>query len=398
MKKYIFLTPNITKVGGAQIYLKTKSDWLTNNGYNVKIISAKKGLININGLEKYDNLIIEKISFYPYYYFKRTFNRILIQILNLIGEKNEEIIIESTSLQIAIWGEIVSKIIGAKHLVYTLQEKNEVYNAEVLDFIKFKNNRKELAGINPQSIPKLFKSHDEKGPYLIAYTSEKPEDYNHPIISKIGRADFTIGSLGRLDKPFLLPVIKEILQFTNEYSDFKFNLLFIGGSENKSNEKKIRKLVKKSRNIKLFITGFVYPVPLKLLKMPDLFITSAGSCYMSIQEQKITISIDANDFKPIGLVGITTDNIIFRKDEPKIELCDLLKDVLIEKKYKLTLLKNKKPISCDYTDHLDFIKKSSRIKSYYSFTFDNSLNLEKKIFFNIFGQRIYNQLHLIKKH
>ncbi len=403
MKSYIFLTPNIFNVGGAQMYLKYKSEWLTEKGYKVIIISSKKGKYMINGLEHFKDFVVEGLLFPPHCFYRRKRKKLEKRILNIVGDKADEMIIESTSITVAVWGEIIANFYHAKHLVYTLQEHNEVTNTEIFNFLKFKNIRRELAGINPQSIPQLFKSESINGPYLKAYTLKIPEDYDYYLVNEIAKADFAIASIGRLEKPFVMPLVKEIISFAQMHDDKSFILLMIGGSENKSIEKTLKKMFRKVSNMKLYITGFIYPIPLKLLHIPDVFISSSGACRVSSQQNKLTISIDAHDHKPIGIIGITTKNGIFRDGEPEIELSTLLKEILIDKKYHPTMIKDEKPLSVvDYTDHLEFIYKSNFKKVYFNFEMAVTMNRFKQFILNIVGQKVYlelgNYIYRLRKH
>jgi hypothetical protein len=132
--------------------------------------------------------------------------------------------------------------------------------------------------------------------------------------------------------------------------------------------------------------------------MPDVFISSSGSCRVSSQQNKLTISIDADDYKPIGIIGITTKNGVFRDGEPEVELSDLLQEILIDQKYKPSMIKGEKPLSIvDYSDHLEFIDKSDKKKEYYNFKLIGSMNRYKKLLLNLVGSEIYKSLHL-KKH
>lgn len=398
MKSYIFLTPNIMNVGGAQMYLKYKSEWLIDKGYKVIIISSNKGKYMINGLEKFKDFIVEGLSFPPHCFYRRNEEKIKNKLLKIIGDKTDEMIIESTSITVAVWGEILAKYFDAKHFVYSLQEKNEVLNPEIYNFLEFKNLRRELAGITPQSIPKLFNSESTNGPFLRAYALNIPENYDYYLTKKIAKADYTIASIGRLEKPFVLPLIKEIISFAQAHEDKSFNLLMIGGSKDQAIEKALKRMVKNTSNIRMYITGFIYPIPLKLIQIPDVFISSAGACRVSSQQNKITISIDAHDYKPIGIVGITTKNVIFRDSEPEVELSVLLKEILIDQKYLPTMIKDDKPLSVvDYSEHLEFINKSDKKNEYFNFEMAvSSMNKYKKFILNLVGQKKYQQLHYFR--
>lgn len=399
MSLYVFLTPNITNIGGAQMYLKNKSEWLSCKGFNVIIISGQNGDIEIKQLKQYKNSIIEGISKSPDFYYKNKINKIVKQVLAIIDNKREEVIIESNSITTAVWGELIAKHYNAKHLVYSLQESNKLNSKDYYNFFVFKKNRGELAGITPFSIPKMFnKDFADKRLCLKAYSSNEPENYEHHLITEIRPTDFTIASLGRLDKPFVLPVIKDIVSFAKKYNEFSFNLLLIGGSNNRIDKDSIIKIVEGVKNINLYITGFIYPVPLKLIQIADVFVSSSGACRISTQQKRLTISIDSNDHKPIGIVGITTDNTIFRISEPQIELSDLLYEILIDKKYNTSMIKDTPPRVIDYSEHMNFINISDKNNEYYTFQKFNSISILKKVSFNLLGANFYKKLQSLKRY
>src|SRR5690554_6200204 len=121
MKSYIFLTSNLHVVGGQQLYVTSKAKWLKNNGYRVNIIAAAKGKIYINDLKQYKDNIIEELSIIPHWFNNRKRNSIIEKIIGIIGEINDDIIIESNSQNLSVWGEIIAKILNAKHLFFSLQ-------------------------------------------------------------------------------------------------------------------------------------------------------------------------------------------------------------------------------------------------------------------------------------
>ena len=101
------------------------------------------------------------------------------------------------------------------------------------------------------------------------------------------------------------------------------------------------------------MTGFLMPIPYSLLTKMDVVITSAGCCSTCRNVGVTVISIDGNDFSPIGIFGQTTQNSLFRTKEPAIPISTWLDDVIVDKKYSNHIVPFK-PIEYDYSEHLSF--------------------------------------------
>ncbi|OJV87457.1 MAG: hypothetical protein BGO34_10275 [Bacteroidia bacterium 44-10] len=359
-------------MGGQQLYITSKAKWLKNNGYRVNIIASAKGEIYINDLKQYKDNIIEELTVIPYWFNRRKRNSIIEKVTKIIGRVDDDIIIESSNQPISVWGEIIAKRLNAKHLFFSLQEKNTFRTKDLYEYLAFKLKRGELAGIKEETFRTVFKYNWKSVPKLRAYMSNIPEDYEYELLNELKPVRYTIGMIGRLGKPFVLPVIKEINEFVSHHKDDSFNLIMIGGSSNKKNYKRIKSYCEKTDNLNLYVTGFIYPIPLQLIQIPDVFISSAGSSIISAHYNKITISIDSQDYNPIGVLGVTTQNTIYRdSDEPIMKLDDLLADVLINSKYKQEEINLKVSIfNPDYSDHIEFLNKSADTIDYYDFDFN----------------------------
>ncbi|MBQ5590616.1 MAG: hypothetical protein IIU65_02945, partial [Clostridia bacterium] len=156
-KKYVLLASFIINIGGGQIYCKNKSEFCQSAGYETYVFSTKYGKIEIEALKKYADLICEELSLNPHCLSNKKIESVLDWICKRIDFKSEdEIVIESHTPYLAVWGELLSKKIGAKHLVYLLGEDFAGIEKYVVDFLKFKYNRKELACITEEVMKKLF--------------------------------------------------------------------------------------------------------------------------------------------------------------------------------------------------------------------------------------------------
>lgn len=384
-KKYIIITPRITNMGGAQMYVRNKNIYMQENGWDVEIISTQKGMIYIGDLQKFD-CVIPELGFNIYLYPESKQNRILNNIINRVLQKHyDEIIIESTCTAESTWAEVLAHKIGAKHFFFNLQEQDVVKSQIIQDFLRFKYNRRELVGIAPTSLYNLFLPfapiNIDKSYRLPAYCNNVVEDIECPLLKEINTTnyDYVVGCLSRLDKPFIMPALNDFIIYLNKHTDKKYLFLMIGGApEGSSYEQKIRDLFKNISNVDIIITGYMFPIPSKLLDICNAFFTSAGSVWVCMRSGIPTISYDANDFRPIGIIGRTTQNALMRADnEPEQDFSQLMDDILENIKYgkEPQIQQINKP---DFSSHDEFIKSMLSQREYFSF--DNAKkNKQEKI-------------------
>lgn len=410
MKKYILLTPTISDMGGAQMYIRNKAIVLERQGWVLFVMCGRDDNVVISELKSISHRIPE-INFNPFLFPLKKRERLIKEFKNVIlPDNNDEIVIESTCLSESLWGEMFAREIKAKHFIYLLQEDNIIESKLYFDFLSFKLSRHELAAIDQMSLYKMFYpwsqiSIDEsKRASLPACCTNVVEDISSPFEAKIDSAkfDYRIGVLTRLEKPFLIPTIKKIVDFANNNKENSFILLVIGGSPimNKIN-KIIRSLKEKTHNLDICITGYMYPVSRSLINKCDVFVSSAGSAYVTYEEGIPTISIDGKDYEPIGVMGYTTNNCLFRENEPIVLLDELLKEVLFDKKYIKThsVSISGPTIEQIIDEHNKFIKESDLKVQFFSFPDEYKCSSnEKPLKFGLtlLGCRGYQKLSHIK--
>ena len=393
-------------MGGAQMYLRNKCLYMKEQGWEVDLVSAQKGRIYISELKQY-SWFIPEIGFDYYLFDSPKRERIINEICaRLFSQKYEDIVIESTCIPECTWGEVVSERIRARHLCFILQEYNEVTSIVKQNFLQFKYNRHELAGIIEQSLFNLFSSFSpiplEKSYSLPAHCNNVVEDKENIDFDFIDyhKYDYTVGCVSRIDKPFIHPALNDFIVYARQHQDKKYLLLIVGGAEEgTAYEKNIRKLFKSVNNVTLVITGYIYPIPSSLLNSCDAFFSSSGSALVCMRSGVPTICYDASDFRPIGILGRTTDSPLFRaSNEPVQNLSILLDEILEEKKYRKEFPTYElcKP---DFSSHDQFISEMAKNKEYYSFK-NISLNKSEtklKILLKIFGAETYKKMGTWKK-
>lgn len=401
---YIFLTPTILNVGGAQMYIRNKVLFLKERGYCVYVFSAAKGIeVIFPELKEFNRYFIPELRYncseYPRKKVERICNKIQREC-GLDGEK--EIIVESTCLEESTWGEFLSMQVGAKHIVYTLQETNDISNKSIADFLYFKYGRKELAGIQEKSLKQMFIPYYEieDSYYLGAGAGSAEDDVDHSLIEKLKESnyDVIIGSLGRLDKPFVDSGIEGVVKYCYLHTEKRVCLLLLGGAE-KEYLDHIKERVKGIKNIEVVISGYLYPVPTRLLTLCDAFFAAAGSAEVCKRSGVPTVTFDCNDLQAIGVYGRTTNSNIYReKNEPPKDFALLLEDIIDKKIYtkeKSSFISRHR----DYSKHIDFINNSEKTKEYFDVMSikDNTIKGRiRRAILSIFGPSLYSWLGSIK--
>lgn len=409
MEQYVFLAPNIALIGGAQIYLRNKSIFLDSKGWNVDIISFEQKQVFIEELKKYKSSIIPELRFPPTFYSKSTRQRIIELILKKIQSNScsvyQDTIIETLTMDLALWGEEIAEKINGKHIVYLINEtfKRSLTN-KMYSFFDFKHKRRELAGISVRSLEMLFKNYKVLEPdesySLRARCTNVVEEVNNPIIDSIKKSDIMIGSIGRLEKGYVRVLTMNSIAFANSNPTKRVSLVLVGGTRDVKLEMEIRRIASTCSNLELIITGFMYPIPRKLFSLVDIFVSVAGSAIVSAEEGVLTMTVDVNTGKPIGLLGYDTNSTLYSDTEQTKSIVEMLQEVLIEKE----MHEKKIPIKYEqtipdfrqrYAEHMDFIERSEQEKEYYPV---NEIKLVdkrgsiKKLLFRTLGRTGYDKL------
>ena len=377
MKKYVFIVPSVANMGGAQMYIRNKVLYLRQHGWIVDVLSAIGGRAILTELQEFD-FNLPELAFNIQYFSKRKKLKVIDAIIKRIcTDDYDEVVIESTCIPESSWAEAVAKHIGAKHISFLLQEDNTVSDRGMQDFLLFKLRRKELFGIDDSSLAAMFSSFHPIGTNesyrLRADCTNVEADVDSPYIKRVNDAicDFRIGMLSRLDKPFVMPAIKDFCQYAQNHKDKKFLFLLMGDAPKGSGLlAQLQERIKEDApNVSVIATGYLFPIPTKLLEQCDAFFTSAGAPWVCMRSGVPTISIDGNDFSPIGVLGRTTQHSLFRgENEPVQDCSNLMDDILIEKKYKKETPKYWEGTP-DMSDHIKALKDSSSEKEYYDVEF-----------------------------
>lgn len=408
MKKYVFLTPTIASMGGAQMYIRNRALDVQEKGWKVDIITAQKGKVYIPELREYD-FCIPELEF-CYYLFSKKKRNYIIDIIckRILDAEYDEIVIESTCLSESTWAEVIAQRCNARHFAYLLQEDNTLISKIDQDFINFKFQRRELASITDQSAYDMFSNfspitmEESAGCHLPAYCNNVEEDIDSEWLYKIksNHFDYLVGCLSRLNKPFIIPALNQFEKYVRAHQNKRYLLVMIGGAPESSHfEKNIRRKFRHVNNVDLLITGYMFPISTRLLNTFDAFFTSAGSSWVCMRSGIPTISFDGNDFMPIGVLGRTTNHSLFRGDnEPPLDFASLMDEILIKGSFERQESHHElnKP---DFTQHDSYRQKMSRNKEYFSFENAKLNASDKRLSFMlcIIGSNAYFRLGAFKR-
>ena len=390
------MTASITKVGGAQLYTNSKRQFMEARGWKVDVVSSSKGTAMLPELTQYQYHINEDLEVFPYHYTKHKCKSILKRIEEKF-EGNNEIIIESHNTIMHVWGELLAFRLQAKHVVYEITERSRCTKG-LYPFFKFKFERKEMAGIQDSSLNYYFKGFmdvpvSQRYCLIAHYFSKQVDDvpYDTTVIP-VSSAMCTIGILGRLQKPFVMEVAKQVSEYVKNDTNNKYTVIIIGGQKDgDSYISNIESLFSGISNVNLFFTGYLFPIPQKLVSLIDIGISSSGAVITLANEGVPTIAIDAHDLQPLGVYGITTDDVLYRKDDTIVPLSEWIKRIQTTPDAFRMETKQVTINEDVFNHHLDFINNSSKEVEYYT-DFRRSSQIINRLLVTILGAKVFRSL------
>ena len=365
-KYYIFLTQCILGIGGMQLYLSRKIDYLRSIDWTVLVFYYQEGEILIPNLDEFKNNYIPTLRVAVGNVSKKERNTV-IDIINKHIINYEAVIYESFTPSLGTWGEYLASLVSGKHILYLLNESISSPTKQMRDFLKYKIDQKLLFTIKSDVVVKWFPDIKDVTSIelkAVGCIANDVIDINNEVIDLIPEEGKTILSLGRLSKPYIKYLFECITHFANVYSTEKFNLVVVGDSPNENLKQRLFDIIKPVPNIRLFNMGSLWPLPKNIFEKSNIALGSAGSIRLCSRQGIPSVSIDANDFEAIGVLGYNTENTTFRGErDPHEKIEDWLKYILIENKIKKkqTLYEN---VDLDYSAHKKIIDEEF-CKEYY---------------------------------
>ena len=377
MKKYIFITPDIHMIGGAQNYLRTKISYLIAHDWSVYCLfpGERGGACEYPELEGYTDggiplLRVFPDLLYPTPMFLYVIQRML-ETVNYSEDVEAEYLIESNTGEGALWGELLAKLLNTKHFVYTLSERFcFAQYKDYIDFFYWKFLRRELIGISKHSMSLLFDGYADSESfhrfYLPAAIRPNVYECSSEKISLIKEADWNIAYLGRCEKTYFRHIINDVKRFSDQYADKKTQFI-IAGNPDVDTKNKLQEI--ESQNLIVIIVGFFSEIPRELFSKFDVVIAGSGCAAIAASEGIPTIVADAIAGSAMGIYGIHTKDIFYSFDR-HYTYKELLKSILIDrcidsvKDVTRYVFQNTDTL-CD--EYFRFVKESEQRKNYYPF-------------------------------
>lgn len=403
---YIIFTGTITRMGGAQMYVNNKVNYLKKDGWYVSVFSGLTGPVLIDGLKEYEKTIKPEFSTFPFLFRKTLQDKYLGEVIQHAQiEQDDYVVIESNSVHSAFWGELLAKKIRGKHFLFLLDEEYS-FPDSYLPFFEEKYNRKELAVIKEKAFKALFRNSKNvefvEDSILVAPCNNVVADINDSVFDtiKFDQYDFVCLSLGRLNKKYIPNVYKGFSKFSEKHQNSKILYIFIGNQPEDwpvDVPAQIEEELGNLENVDLFMAGYVFPIPRSLFTHIDLAVASAGSSWVLLRENVPAVSMDANDGQPIGIIGYTTMNSLYRENELIVPLEDYMDKILCD-----SYLSDKNPMPLneatddEYMDnHMLFLQKSENSKEYFDVSktkLSGAKDRVKKFLISILGIERYKRL------
>lgn len=334
MKTYVFLTNSITNMGGAQMLIRNKMLDLESRGWKVQIyyyFSSEE--IIISEFQRFAGNRIKELK-YPFYaYSRKERERIIDRMASGIDFK-DEVIIESDFFQLSFWGELLASKINGINILYFIGEDFPAISKREEDYLYVKQIRKEF--VNSLSIKLKYSQsvaalHQDDEVFKMPSYNNVYSDVEYPL--EYDKSYPVITSIGRLEKSYILPMVKGVIEFA-EANDQIVNLFFVGDAEYDIYLEAIKDVLSQTSKVIPYFFGYMYPIPLSIIQSTDVAVATSGSVKVTASYNIPTISICVDDCQPLGVYGHTTKSRLFRTDEPIVALPILLRDIIIDGKYK----------------------------------------------------------------
>ena len=364
-------------MGGGQLYVRNKVDYLQKKGWEVSVFVGRcRGPLLIQELKQYEENYYPELNDNP---FNTSFwhrKKIINEIISSVKGFNT-IVIETSELSLALWGELIGKKIEAKHVFLCFNDEFPAFEHWQYEFLNFKHLRKELAGIGPKSMQKIFGSYKQiaegENYYLRFMGLNHVSSLSNSYMATIKKGDICIGCIAQLHKPFVMPMIQEIILFASFHTSKKISFILIGDVP--MGMERIKLVIQNSasvvKNLTLYMPGYMSPIPRQLLEIADVFVGTAGAIKLTACNNKISIGLDTITGQVIGIVGYDTQSALYADDQEHPPLHEYLDYVLFKLDKKPVMEKLSQLTPPDYMkefdNHMKFIEDSCPKKAYYRF-------------------------------
>ena len=195
------------------------------------------------------------------------------------------------------------------------------------------------------------------------------EDYSANTFSINPTADCVIGYIGRTNKAVAKSAVAGSIEFSLIHPDKSVLLIMFGGPKGAGNKVNLCGYnCKVPSNLTIFITDFIFPLPLQDLKRCDVLIAGAGSAFVGAKTCIPTIRLDTYTHKPIGFMKAFNSNE-YSKCVYGNTLSAYLEQILIfhdiPPMEAFHFFQENADIKAKLSQHLDFLNQSTTVMQTY---------------------------------
>ena len=362
-------------VGGGQLYVANKTDYLIRQGYEVYTVSSS--VFSVNGVLVYQKLnqaqneTFTELRYEPDVYSRRRQDKIIENIIRIFAlQEQDEIVLESNDLTGSLWAERIAARVGAKHIVFSVSEHNEL-DAHMLDFLEFKCQRGELATISKRSFENILEASsvitEQNLTLLRAYLGDAIEDVPCAALEKVEKGDFNVCIMGRGEKRYVEYACLALAAFCEKHPSSRFTVALIAEFRDAQTEKAVLDAFGAVKNIRFYHFGYLSPIPRSLVTFFDLYIGGAGCASLFYRQKVLTLAMDLYHDRPLGLMGYDTCvTSVASSEDADMDAC--LEDAFFRKEYLKKEYTPAPVLSAEeaFAYHDAFLAHSSEEKAYFT--------------------------------
>lgn len=416
-KSYYIITPSVSNLGGAQLYIIRRVKYLIKKGYCVKVIVSRHNSSNFileNHFAEIPILYLNQLQNPISFYSEKEIDSMICTIQLFFKDFNNGII-ESSSLQEAVWGELIASKFNLKHIVYLLAEPkaHAYYFYPGYAFFLYKLNRGEFYGTTNHSLSLIFDKKIEKNKnnfINVAFDPSELTEVSTPqITSEIDKNSFIIGTITRLEKTYVAPFLDSCIILAKKHLDKQFTIIVAGGSEKPYILNHLKATYCASAlnpsNINIIFTGYIKTLGKDFFKMLHVFVGQGTASINAISQGCATLNIDPITNKCSGIFGVEIDNFAYPKEGKIYEVADKLESLMLDAQLlELAKLKGAQLFNDQYSiencfnklDNLIYL--SGKEVEYYpiGFSIQNKFKDKFKFIKGFFKTKIFKFLVIVK--
>lgn len=313
---YLIITTSTAGIGGAELYVLRKAQFMSKKGYKVLIITAKSKPLMIRDFQNFPVLTEPSVS-YPCYWFTRSYiKKAITRMTEFVldcGATSDGLFVESTYKGNSTWAELLSRKLNVRSLIY---ETNGLDTKEktLANFLAFKAKRGELLGCSRFSNQKLFANfpeyYDERKNLYVNVpfdNSEIVDDTKGTVFSKDPNT-LRILTVSRIEKKYLIYLIGEVSKVAQVIPNKTIELTMVlsrrKGKEFSILEKQSMNL---PENLKVSFLGPIVPLSKSLFLTHNVFVGMGTASLNAISMGMPTILADSKSNLSTGVLGVDVD-------------------------------------------------------------------------------------------